>query len=150
MRALQGKKAVIAMAVAICLLALVAVLVARSSGSKSAAMSYVQENMSELETYVQGIDADEGVYYDTYDGWDVTYYQNTGVVEFLASARGLGSASQYSGFYYSPQNVPVGFQGAELELVAGDSGWQWSESGGDNHYYTERIADNWYWFEMGF
>ncbi|HIY03666.1 MAG TPA: hypothetical protein H9733_01710 [Candidatus Anaerotignum merdipullorum] len=131
-------------------LIIVYLLLSHNSNSKSAIINYVQNNKSELETYVQDISADEKTYTDIYNNWNVSYYQNSGVVEFLVSTGGLGSSSKYYGFYYSPQNIPMGYQEQNVKLLENETGWQWSDPNGDNQYYTEKIADNWYWFEMDF
>lgn len=39
------------------------------------------------------------------------------MVDFWCSGSGLGSATSYSGFYYSPKDIPLGFQGADMDFV---------------------------------
>jgi hypothetical protein len=50
------------------------------------------------------------------------------------------------GFYYSEDNRPVGWKGSDYgdELTPDGNGWK-TESEIDN-YYTEKIADNWFYF----
>lgn len=80
---------------------------------------------------------------------DITYCAPDWV-NFRTGARGMGSETAYCGFYYSPEDKPIGFQGTDMELTAEGSGWAWQESDGDNEYYTERIQFGWYYYEMYF
>lgn len=152
MKIFQRKQTAIFFILLTGLIIIVCVLLSNNSTSKSAIISYVQNNKSDLETYVQNtyIDTDKNIYTDIYSTWDVSYYPNSGMVEFLVSTEGLASSSKYYGFYYSPQNIPMCYQEQNVELLENETGWQWSEPNGDNQYYTEKIADNWYWFEMDF
>ena len=56
----------------------------------------------------------------------------------------------YKGFYYSPENQPLGFQGTDMDFIEDGQGWRWKEEDGDNWDYTEKIMDKWYFFEMHF
>lgn len=71
-------------------------------------------------------------------------------VEFRTGSRGLVPSAAYCGFYYSPEDQPMGYQGADMELTEDGSGWAWEEAGGDNSYYTERIQFGWFYYEMYF
>ncbi len=124
--------------------------------SKAAAVRYVQGHQAELTAYVEKLLATdpaqlEGYHGysagDTYDGWDVTYYPHSGMIEFQTSAFGLVPSSTYSGFYYSPEDVPMGFQSAQVDFAEHGDGWLWEEPEGDNRQYMEKIADHWYWYE---
>ena len=54
---------------------------------------------------------------------------------------------QYYGCYYSPDDVPRGFQNVEVTLVPdGENRWTW-RAVGDNHGMTKKISDKWYYFE---
>ena len=54
---------------------------------------------------------------------------------------------QYYGCYYSPDDVPRGFQNVEVTLVPdGENRWTWRAEG-DNHGMTKKISDKWYYFE---
>ena len=62
---------------------------------------------------------------------------------------GIGD-TQYFGVYYSPDNVPLPFQNADIPLVSHDKkGWVW-RSEGDNYGATNKITDKWYYFEASF
>ncbi len=51
--------------------------------------------------------------------------------------------NQYSGYYYSPDDVPLPFQNANVTLTETENGWTWQDEG-DNHGTTERIAKQWF------
>ncbi len=68
----------------------------------------------------------------------MTYYPQTGVVEFQTSAFGLMPSSAYSGFYYSPEDAPMGSQSVQVEFVESGDGWLWEKPEGDNRQYTEK------------
>ena len=54
---------------------------------------------------------------------------------------------QYYGCYYSPDDVPRGFQNVEVTLVPdGENCWTWHAEG-DNRGMTKKIQDRWYYFE---
>ena len=54
---------------------------------------------------------------------------------------------QYYGCYYSPDDVPRGFQSVEVALVPdGENRWTWRAEG-DNRGMTKKISDKWYYFE---
>jgi len=93
---------------------------------------------------------ERGVEKDSYHGWKVDCYKENEQVEFLVSASGFGSSTSYKGIYYSAQNIPLGFQGADVDFVPYENGWRWEQNGGDNWQYTERIFENWFWFEIHF
>ena len=57
---------------------------------------------------------------------------------------------QYSGFYYSADGVPVGFQGTAVDFEEWGNGWYWREINGDNWMYTEHIIGNWFWVESSY
>lgn len=147
---MKWKKATISLILILGLLIGFCLLLSYHSISKSIVTHYIQNHRSELETYVQNIDTNEDIRAETYNNWDVSYYPDSGMVEFLVSTRGFGPSSKYCGFYYSPQNIPVGYQEQNVELFKTETGWQWSDPDSDNQYYTEKITDHWYWFEMDF
>ena len=69
------------------------------------------------------------------------------MVEFECWAFGIVPASTYKGFYYSENDEPIPFQGVMQKLTADGNGWAWQEPESDNHGYTEKIMDNWYYYE---
>lgn len=119
-------------------------------GKKNVEM-YIRKNRADLHAYAEKISENTINTTEHYDGWEVTYWSNTGIVEFrLKDTFGLGSS--YTGFYYSSEDVPLGFQGNDLEFVEKTPGWIWYENydNSDNWEYTEKIMDHWYWFKVHF
>ena len=111
--------------------------------SKAAAVRYVQGHQAELTAYVETLLATDPAQLEDYHGY-------SGMVEFQTSVFGLAPSSTYSGFYYSPEDVPLGFQSAQVDFVESGGCWLWEEPEGDNRQYTEKIADHWYWYEASF
>ena len=53
----------------------------------------------------------------------------------------------YSGFYYSPTDIPIPFQGiSDAELLPSASGWSWEFM--DICGTTSKITDRWYSFRV--
>lgn len=58
----------------------------------------------------------------------------------------MATAVGYSGFYYSPTDIPIPFQGvSDAVLTPTASGWAWEYMG--NHGTTTKITDRWYTFK---
>ena len=69
-------------------------------------------------------------------------------VEFYCGGSGLVPSSSYYGFYYSPDDIPLAVDVTLTDnLGPRGNGFGWEEPGGDNRYYTERIMENWYYYE---
>lgn len=125
------------------------VVILQKGSTKSEIFDYVQGNQADLERFavelirVNGKDA-------KYRNWPVAYYEDVRTVEFLTKGSGLGPVTTYEGFYYSENDVPVGFQGVELDFIQDGDGWIWREANGDNCDQTERITEHWFWFKMSF
>lgn len=70
------------------------------------------------------------------------------IVEYTVT--GLSASSQYSGFFYSRDNVPVSFQNSGEELIEiSDTEWEWHGEG-DNHGYVRQIEPYWFYFDASF
>ena len=112
---------------------------------------YVKNNNSELAAVAEDIIEDNITVNSKYKRWNIDYYAQSDVpvVEFTVKSFGIGSSSGYKGFYYSPDNMPVGFQGVETVFVQNGDRFEYSYEG-DNAGFTEKICENWYWFEMNF
>lgn len=75
------------------------------------------------------------------------------LVEFSCGGAGIGSATSYVGFYYSPNDdmnelwcAPPFFS----SLTPSGNGFEWHEQNGDNSYYTEHICEHFYYYEASF
>lgn len=112
---------------------------------KTSAIRYVRANQAALQQFSEKLLQDPPVNRRTsYNGWTADAY--TEMVQFHTSSQG----KNYQGFYYSPQNIPLGFQEADMEFIPQENGWYWEESDGNNRMYTEKITDHWYWYDMHF
>ena len=70
-------------------------------------------------------------------------------INFDCGGEGFGSAMNYHGFYYTQDNLRIGWEGEAVDLTQNDKGWLWKEAeDSDNIYYTERISDNWFYYKM--
>ena len=117
--------------------------------SEWGAKCYLNSHRSEIEEFALAC-LENGLQEDSYHGWQVDCYKDNEQVEFLVSASGFGSSTSYTGIYYSARNIPLGFQGGNVDFVPYENGWRWKEGNGDNWQYTERISENWFWFEIHF
>lgn len=91
-----------------------------------------------------GVPSDEAVMlgYQSVNSWAGTHP----MTEFMIMSWG----DTYYGCYYSPDDVPLGFQNTDVELIStGDNCWAWNADG-DNHGETFKIMDCWYFFKASF
>ena len=56
---------------------------------------------------------------------------------------------QYRGYYYSPDDVPLPFQNADVALVETADGWTWQDETG-NRGTTQRITECWFRYTADF
>ncbi len=78
---------------------------------------------------------------------DILYNEDSpDIVTFAAGATGWASETSYYGFYYSVKDEPW----LDENMIQEGDGWLWQEQDGDNSRYTEKIIDNWYYYEMHF
>lgn len=119
--------------------------------TKSGIFLTVKSNQSELTHFAEGLlqsDRTISVVHYKHKNWKIYRYSDH--VDFIVTAFGLAPSTVYKGFYYSPSDSLVGFQGANHIFTEYGDGWIYREDDGDNTEYLEKIADNWYWFEMYF
>lgn len=72
------------------------------------------------------------------------------IVNFSCGGAGLGSSTSYYGFYYTKNENLTAIWCCGGAVVPDGKGWSWKESDGDNSYYTEKICDNFYYYEAHF
>lgn len=117
--------------------------------SKSSVTRYVNHNQEKLGEFVEKIiETSSSNTYTTYHGWEVSYWKDANMVEFITFAFGIAPSSIYKGFYYSPNDTPLGFQGVNVNFEKNGAGWVYDD--GNNIEHTEKIMDHWYWFKMKF
>ena len=120
-------------------------------GTKVATFNYVKSNTQQLTAEAERVIA-EGVFAQhQFDGKNLTYYPSSPnpVVEFSTGGFGIAPSGYYTGFYYSPEDVPVRYNGHGTAMEEYKNGWAYADRG-DNHGYTEKICDNWYWYKFWF
>ena len=76
-------------------------------------------------------------------------------VSFYCGGTGFGSATSYYGFYYSFDGSPKDYWcgtsfGSPGQLKPDGDGFSIKNSNDDNCYYTEKIRDNFYYYEAHF
>lgn len=74
-------------------------------------------------------------------------------VDFSCGGTGIGSATSYVGFYYSPNDelnaIWCAPPSAQL-LTPNKNGFEWKETNGDNRYYTQHICGHFYYYKASF
>ena len=73
------------------------------------------------------------------------------LVDFYCGGAGLGSATSYVGFYYTPDgNMTAIWCAPPTVDDLSPSGKGYQSTSGDNIYYTELICGNFYYYEASF
>ena len=116
--------------------------------SKDQIFSLVQDHHDFLLQCITDTDPDRA---KEVSGIQSVHIEKDVYVEFYCGGSGLVPSSSYYGFYYSPDDLPLAVDVTQTEnLKAEGNGFGWKEPGGlggDNWYYTERIMENWYYYE---
>jgi len=71
-------------------------------------------------------------------------------INFYCGGRGLGSETSYYGFFYSADDDMTAIWCSGSPLTRKGKGWEYQQPDGDNSYYTEKIADHFYYYEAHF
>ena len=72
------------------------------------------------------------------------------VAAFYMGGFGLAPSSVYYGFYYSPEDIPVGTGEGQLVKAEEDSAcWSW-QGYGDNGGEIRKIKPHWYYYKCWF
>ena len=137
--------AVISICVILCIVSVKAVRFNTKLKTFQYVKSHSQQLTLEAETVIE-----KGVHtHHQYEGTTVIYYPsaNYPIVEFSMGGFGIAPAGYYTGFYYSPEDIPVRYNGSGTAMEEHKNGWTYQEKG-DNGGYTEKICDNWYWYKF--
>ena len=141
----NGKK------IAILILLVAAAFFILKPSVKDRTFDYVKANQQYLtKTALHVISENRQTHFD-YEDFTVSYFPNTykPIVEFTVTSFGIAPSGYYKGFYFSPDDMPVRFQGSGVATENYKNGWRYSADG-DNQGYIEKICDYWYWFEYSF
>lgn len=119
------------------------------SADKGEVFEFVCENEEELLKAIKDRD------FSTFEnqGFIKEIDTDDAVVDFSCGGAGVGSGTSYVGFYYTPDNDMTAVWCAPSStnsLVPCGNGFEWWEESGDNHYYTEYICGNFYYYEASF
>lgn len=75
------------------------------------------------------------------------------IIEFSCGGAGFGPATAYCGFYYTEDDNMTAIWCApesEADLEPYENGFLYEQENGDNRYYTEKICDNFYYYEASY
>ncbi len=118
--------------------------------SKRQIFSLVNKNYELLNECIDSNDFSE---IEQLKGVKEVYYEND-ALDVYCGGSGFGSSTNYYGFYYSPYDKPLivwcGHVSIDTELISEGKGYSWKSSDDDNWYYTERIRENFFYYESHF
>ena len=144
------RKILLVIAIFIVLIAIALTYAKTKPSIEDQAFSFVNENKSALEDlsyqYLEG-KSDTGYYKDAIVNGVYTNSKGESIVQYSYSGNGIGSATKYYGFYYSPNDTPAAFQNVDCPLEKQNDTWTWNESRTDNGGITKRITNCWYYYE---
>jgi len=72
------------------------------------------------------------------------------IINFYCGGYGMGPSTGYYGFYYTEDDNMTAIWCSGSPLKQDGKGYSWEEDDGDNRYYTEKICDNFYYYEAHF
>lgn len=91
---------------------------------------------------------------------DFSGFENKGIVEdvscdsngveFSCGGAGMGPETFYTGFFYTQANDMTAVwcaPSSSAYLKESGDGYEWKEQQGDNRYYTQKICENFYYYE---
>ena len=128
---------------------LVLVMTSDDSADKDEIFTVVRENEEEL---LKAIESGDFSAFEN-QGFIKEIEDDDEAVDFSCGGAGVGSGTSYVGFYYTPDNDMTAVwcaPSSSLMLVPCGDGYEWWEPNGDNHYYTEHICGNFYYYEASF
>ena len=125
------------------------VVLVDDSVEKKEIFSLVTEHQTDLEAYIEKQDFSKPPVFDEIK----TVRVQKDTIEFSCGGSGLGAATYYCGFYYSPNDDLYGLWCAPpngSSLMTFGNGFLYEETNGDNRYYTEHICGHFYYYEASF
>lgn len=131
----------------LCLLVVFALFACERGAEKAEITAYVQSNETEILTCIRQQNAKtlEG------NGYITEVYEKAEYIAFYCFGKGFGPAGAYYGFYFSPQDKPLGIGYiADDNLQPQGAAFVYRNSNDDNTYYTEKIGDYLYYYEAHF
>lgn len=112
--------------------------------------AYVGKYNDRLTAYCEAVLTDPAsVDTHRYGPWDVSVNREEKMVEFHTGGSGIGSETSYKGFYYSPEDAYLPFQGCGEDVEVYDGTGYWTD-GTDNYGTVHRLCKYFFWFEAHF
>lgn len=137
-------------------LALIAAASFMTKDTKGLISGDLINNQAEMTALAQSMldNKTEEALYDKYSStYDISVWRTEDViVQFVAYTEGIAPSGKYVGMYYSPDDVVTSYQGSAkfMKITENGFGYDLQEADGGNGGYTEKISDNWYYFEAWF
>ncbi len=123
-------------------------------GRKNSATRIINSDLNAVTDLADGVLSTGKVPEDAFiKGVESIDYAAPDWVAFITGSREEDGGSAVCGFYYSPEDKPMGYRGEDMELAADGSGYSWQGSQGGleaekDSYYTERCQAKWFYFEV--
>lgn len=115
--------------------------------SREEILTFVQEHQDLILSCIEQKD------YSSLDSYSIIkeIYEYGDHIDFYCGGSGMGSQTNYWGFYYSANDYLKAVWCAQPgELIPRDNGYYCAEEGGDNSYYVEYICDHFYYYTAHF
>ena len=113
------------------------------SASREQILTFVQEHQDLILSCIEQKD------YSSLDSYSIVkeIYENGDHIDFYCGGSGMGSQTNYCGFFYSDDDNLKAIWCAPLEeLIPQGNGYYYHEEIGDNSYYVEHIGDHLYYY----
>lgn len=124
--------------------------------------AFTSDDRADKSDIFEFVSENEAALLEAIETGDFSAFENQGfigridadeaVVDFSCGGAGLGSGTAYAGFFYTPEQDMSAVWCAPSSglLVPAGNGYEWTEPGGDNRYYTEHICGNFYYYTASF
>lgn len=149
----MSKRMIAGLLLVLAFIAAASFLTGDTKGLITGDLSNNQAEMTALAQSMLAGESDEALLEKYSSTYDISVWNTEDViVQFVAYTEGIAPAGKYVGLYYSPDDVVTTFQGCAktMKITENGEGYDLQEAGSDNGGYTEKVSDNWYYFEAWF
>ena len=83
--------------------------------------------------------------------WIRSADEDEAYIDFYCGGSGMGSQTNYTGFFYSPEDDPLALwrnSPVRWDFVETEEGWEYVEGGGDNHFLVRQLASGYFYYFM--
>lgn len=111
---------------------------------------YLEQNMESLSVIAEekiSSKNNEGI--DSFDKCEVWYFEMDDKKFAVFDYNEKMLSETHSGFYYSPDDIPMNRNLSNFDLQQDESGWHYQENEQSDYYYTEQIIDGWFFYYIG-